>query len=96
MEKLTYISQLRPGDRFTHIDADGFNEYEFLCVHPHNPAYILAIDGLTQNAPKLYINNIVKENSGYYVGKFDSEFVTKKRIEFLKERVKHIENCLED
>lgn len=96
MEKLTDITQLKPGDRFTHIDADGFNEYEFLCVHPHNPAYILAISGLTQDAPKLYINNIVKENSGYYVGKYDSEFVTKKRIECLKERIKHLENRLED
>lgn len=94
MEKLTDINQLKRGDRFTHINADGFNEYEFLCIHPHNPAYILAIDGLTQNAPKLYINDIVKENSNYYVGKFDSEFVTKKRIEILKERISRLENRL--
>lgn len=94
MEKLTDISQLKQGDRFTHIDADGFNEYEFLCVHPHNPAYILAIDGLTQNAPKFYINNIVKENSNYYVGTYDSAFVTKKRIELLKERISRLENRL--
>lgn len=92
MEKLTDISQLKQGDRFTHIDADGFNEYEFLCIHPHNPAYILAIDGLTKDAPKLYIKNIVKENSGYYFGTFDSAFVTKKRIEFLKERISRLEN----
>jgi hypothetical protein len=94
MEKLTDISQLKQGDRFTHIGADGFNEYEFLCIHPHNPAYILAIDGLTQNAPKLYINDILEYNSGYYVGKFDSEFVTKKRIEMLKERISRLENRL--
>lgn len=92
MEKLTDINQLKRGDRFTHINADGFTEYEFLCIHPHNPAYILAIDGLTQDAPKLYINDIVKENSGYYVGKYDSEFVTKKRIELLKERISRLEN----
>lgn len=94
MEKLTDITQLKQGDKFTHIDADGFNEYEFLCVHPHNPSYILAINGLTQDAPKLYVNDILKCNSGYYVGKFDSEFVTKKRIEILKERINHLESRL--
>ena len=94
MEKLTDINQLKRGDRFAHINADGFNEYEFLCIHPHNPEYIIAIDELTQNAPILYINNIVKENSNYYVGKFDSVFVTKKRIELLKERISRLENRL--
>ena len=94
MEKLTNISQLKQGDRFTHIDADGFNEYEFLCIHPHNPAYILAIDGLTQDAPKLYIKDIVKDNSGYYFGTFDSHFVNRKHIDFLKERISHLENRL--
>lgn len=94
MEKLTDISQLKQGDRFTRIDADGFNEYEFLCVHPHNPAYILAIDEVTQDAPKLYINNIVKENSNYYVGTFDCDFVNRKRIGFLKERISHLESRL--
>lgn len=94
MEKLTDITQLKQGDRFTHIDADGFKEYEFLCIHPHNPAYILAIDGLTQDAPKLYVYEILKYNSGYYVGRFDHEFVTKKRIELLKERISRLENRL--
>lgn len=94
MEKLTDISQLKQGDSFIHIDADGFNEYEFLCIHPHNPEYILAIDEWTQNAPKLYIKNIVKENSGYYFGTYDSNFVTRKRIDFLKERISHLENRL--
>lgn len=94
MEKLTSISQLKQGDRFTHIDANGFKEYEFLCIHPHNPSYILAIDGLTQDAPKLYIYEILKYNSGYYVGTYDHEFVTKKRIELLKERISRLENRL--
>ena len=94
MEKLTDISQLKQGYRFTHIDADGINEYEFLCIHPHNPAYILAIDGLTQNAPKLYIKDIVKEDSGYYFGTFDSDFVNRKHIDFLKERISRLENRL--
>lgn len=91
MEKLTDINQLKPGDKFTYIDAYSFKEYEFLCVHPHNQKYILAIDGFTKDAPKLYINDIVKENSGYYLGAFDREFVTQTRIELLKQHIQHLE-----
>lgn len=88
MERIKSINQLKKGDKFYLIDGSSevvTKWYEFLCIHPHNPSYILAIDRLTQDAPKLYINDIL--GGPYYMGDFDASFVKRERLKKLQQEV---------
>lgn len=94
MEKITSKEQLTPGTDFYHIYADQLTCYRVLCVHPDNPAYILAIEGLTKDAPKLYIPNLL--NGDYYLGPYDSSFVEEKRLEYYQRRANRAMERIEE
>ena len=46
MERLTNIEQLKKGVKFYIISGEEIHSYEYLCVHPYNESYILAIASL--------------------------------------------------
>lgn len=94
MEKITSREQLKPGIDFYHIDGDELTCYKMLCDHPDNPAYILAIEGLTKNAPKLYVPNLL--NGDYYLGPFDSQFIEEKQLEYYQGRVSRTMERIEE
>lgn len=90
MEKLTNINQLRKGTKFTIMYDDKCTNYEFLCIHPHNSKYILAIESLSQEGKMLYIKNLLGETTiqgDVYVGDFDSLFINQKRLEYHQKEV---------
>jgi hypothetical protein len=94
MEKITSREQLTPGTEFYHICADQLTCYRMLCVHPDNSAYILAIEGLTKDAPKLYIPNLL--NGDYYLGPYDSSFVEEKHLEYYQRCVSRATERIEE
>lgn len=93
MERLTNISeQLKSGDKFYLIDGENFHQYEYLCVHPHNRNYILALDYITQDAKKLYINKLLEEK--YYVGEYDNAFIKREELKYHQKEVTRLSNEL--
>lgn len=53
------MEQLKPGTDI-HIFQNGeIRTYTFLCIHPKNERYLLALNHLTQDADKLYIPYIL-------------------------------------
>jgi hypothetical protein len=94
MEKITSREQLKPGVTFFLIEDDKVTGYEVVGDHPHNPAYILAIEALTQNAPKLYVPNLI--SGEYYLGPYDSLFVQEKELEYYKRLAACAEKRIED
>ena len=86
--KLTDISDLTVGTKFHIVEGDNIETYEFLCVHPHNERYVLAINNTTQDAPKLYIPTLL--NSEVYVGEYDNNFFCNLRIEYLKKQIDNV------
>lgn len=98
MEKLTNIEQLKKGVKFHIIRGEEVLSYEYLCVHPNNESYILAIDGISKDAKKMYTKSLLKETE-VYVGEFDTLFFLNKEIEYhnkminlLKKREENIKN----
>lgn len=94
MEKITDINQLKKGEQIVEINEDKFKCYEFLCIHPHNSAYILAIESASQDAKKIYIKDLIEKE--YYFGKFEKDFVLVKCLWQARKRVKDLENQLEE
>lgn len=94
MEKITSREQLKPGTSFFLIENDTVTGYEVVGDHPHNPAYILALDTLTQDAPKLYIPKIL--NGNYYLGPYDSLFVREKELEYYQRCAANIQAHIEE
>lgn len=92
MERLVDVKVLKPGDKFCYINGEECIEYEYLCVHPHNPAYIIAINSLTQNGDKLYSRNLLEKP--YYLGAFDRDFVLREELKYHQDRVTSISNLL--
>lgn len=91
--RLTNIKQLTNGVSFHRITTDGqVISYDFLCIHPHNKNYIIAINRLTANGDKIYTPNLFKEE--YWVGEYDSNFFTKKRIEYHERMIKSLKQML--
>ena len=94
MERITSAEQLKPGTQFFYIQNDECEGYEVVCLHPHNPAYILAINSTTQDAPKLYIPKILSGN--YYLGPYDSVFVRQQHLEYYKREVEREQRLIND
>ena len=92
MERLVDVKVLKPGDKFCYINGEECIEYEYLCVHPHNSAYIIAINSLTQNGDKLYSRNLLEKP--YYLGAFDRDFVLREELKYHQDRVTSISNLL--
>lgn len=94
MEKITSKEQLKPGIDFYHICGDQVTCYKMLCVHPNNPDYILAVEGLTKDAPKLYIPYLFDRD--YYLGPYDSLFIQEKRLEYYQRCVNRTAERIEE
>lgn len=88
MERLSDIGQLKKGVEIHIIDGDAVINYEYLCVHPHNESYILAIESCSQDARKLYIKSLLDKE--VYVGDYDSAFFINKEIEYYERMIKCI------
>lgn len=94
MEKLTTIDQLKRGTRFMVFRDGECTHYEFLCYHPHNSNYIIAIESCSQEGRKLYIPNLLGETEAIshpqvYVGEYDSIFVCGLQYEYHKRKAEH-------
>lgn len=100
MEKFTDINQLKPGTQFIVIDGDEVTFYEFLCVHPKHPKYILALESCSQDGKKLYVPELLNQPPFErpfrcaYVGEWDDEFVINKQIEFHNRSIAKLEERL--
>lgn len=93
--RLTDIEQLTDGVSFHNTTTDGqVISYNFLCIHPHNKNYIIAINRLTANGDKIYIPNLFIDE--YWVGEYDSDFFTKKRIEYYESMIKFLKRTLKE
>lgn len=78
MEKLTSINQLKVGEKFYVVSDGKVLGYKFLCVHPENCKYILALDDIEKEGKKLYIPNLIGETVSHpevYIGEYDSVFM---------------------
>lgn len=85
MEKLIDIKQLSKGVKFHVIYAEKVISYKFLCVHPDNEQYIIAINNLTKNGDKIYIAELLQTDC--WVGDFDAIFFLEKEIEYHKKQI---------
>lgn len=91
--RLTDIKQLTKGVSFHRTTTDGqVISYDFLCIHPHNENYIIAINRLNANGDKIYIPNLFDQE--YWVGDYNSNFFTKKRIEYHERMIKLLKEML--
>lgn len=98
MEKLRTIEQFKSCKNFVIIDGENVTMYEFLCVHPHNENYILALEKSSMEGKKLFIPNLLGQTSFHnevYVGDYDSMFLTSRILEWHKRRVAYWEHRLE-
>lgn len=94
MEKIKNINQLKPGTHFFIVRGDEITGYEYLCVHPHNETYILALNSFTQEGEKHYIPQLLKGE--VYVGNYDTKFFTELRIKYYKREIERLEQRLKD
>lgn len=89
MKRLLKIEQLKKGMQFHVIKGDNVLSYAYLCIHPHNSNYILAIESISQNAIKLYIKTLTDVEE-VYIGNYDMKFFINKKIEIYEERLKSL------
>lgn len=94
LTKLTDISELTVGTEFHIVEGDKVETYEFLCIHPHNDKYVLAIKNITQDASKLYIPTLL--NSEVYVGRYNDNFFCNLRMEYLKKEIDDLRKQMEE
>lgn len=90
MEKLKTIEQFQSCKSFVVIDGERVTAYEFLCIHPHNKNYILALEKCSMEGKKLYIPNLLGVTTSHgevYVGEYDSMFIASRMLEWHKEQV---------
>ena len=90
MERLTKIEQLKKGVQFHIVDGDNILNYEYLCIHPHNGNYILAIDDTSQDAKKLYTKHLIERE--VYIGDFDVSFFRNIEIQYHERMIECIKN----
>ena len=86
MKQLTKddIDSMKSGDKFVYVDWQGFREYEYVQAHPHNENLLICLNLNTQEPVCLNIPRMVQETGFYFLGAYDSQKVTKLRIEKLK------------
>lgn len=77
MKQLTRydVDSMKPGDKFVYVDWQGYREYEYVQVHPHNENYLICLNLSTQVPVWLYIPSMVRENGFYFLGAYDSQKV---------------------
>lgn len=76
MEKLKDIEQLKTEKRFIIITGETAMQYDYICIHPYNDEYLIAID-MFGKPVRLYIPNLLKDSTSQsiYVGDWDEEFI---------------------
>ena len=92
MERITNINELKKGDKFLYCHNDTTIGYTFLCEHPDNENYIIAINSRTKEGDKLYKPNVLSQP--YYIGGYDPKFVLEQRLKYYKECVADTEEML--
>lgn len=101
MERLIDINQLSKGTKFSVIEGDKVTSYEFVCIHPHNDKYIIALEGLSQKAERLYIPYICGTTALYpfpitLVGEYESKDIAKYLIAYYKRKIEEWSIFLKD
>lgn len=86
MERLERIEQLKKGIKFHVMNRDIITSYEFLCIHPHNESYILAIESMSQDAKKMHIKSLM-EYAEVYIGDYEVSFFREKEIEYYERMI---------
>lgn len=94
MVVLKEISQLTKGCGVTFIKDNNFHFYEFLMVHPKRETYYLFIDNWTQNVVRIHVNELL--NGNYYIGKYDTNFVNEKMIEYHERMIIFHKNIIKE
>lgn len=91
-EKITDITQLKPGDKIMSIGVTS-EILEFLCIHPHNKNYSLFLNSNMDGTKKFYNDKL--RNGNYYRYSDKCEILAlKATINWYKEQVKFMENLL--
>ena len=101
MKKLTEIKQLSQGTKFSVIKGDKVTNYEFVCMHPNNNKYIIALDVFSQKVETLHIPYICGTSALYpspitLVGKYESKDIAKYLIEYYKRKLEEWSVFLKD
>ena len=65
MEKITKIEQLKAGDKIWTINrfTGDVDIMEFVCIHPHNPAYSIFLNENYDGMPKFYNQRLTESNN---------------------------------
>lgn len=94
MKQITNISELTPGTPIAQLRGDTCVFWEYLCVHPKNPGYVLLIEGTTQNATKQYIPNLL--NSREWQIDYTFEEILEKQRDWYLDQVDKLNERIEN
>lgn len=99
MEKFTNINQLMSGKKFYVLSEGKVILYKFLCIHPENDKYILALDDIEKEGKKLFIPNLLGETISHpevYVGEYDSAFILQRKADYHRKKAERYEKRIEE
>lgn len=90
MEKLKDIEQLKTEKRFIIITGETAMQYDYICIHPYNDEYLIAID-MFGKPVRLFIPNLLKDSTSQsvYAGDWDEEFIVHCYEKDARERAAH-------
>lgn len=94
MERFTDRKQLFGGCSILLIERGEVTYYEYIMPHPKNRRYILALKRDTQNVSVLKLDDMKQKN--YFVGFANWRFINETIAEQLRERLKEVEEFLND
>ena len=94
MERFIDRKQLFGGCSIVLIYRGEVTFYEYIMPHPKSRRYILALNRNTQDASVLNISDMKERN--YFVGFADWRFINETIAEQLRERLKEVEEFLND
>lgn len=92
LEKVTDITQLKPGDKIISIGVTS-EILEFLCIHPHNNNYSLFLNSDLDGTKKFYNDKLRNGNYYKYSDKWEV-LAMKETINWYKEQVNFMEKLL--
>lgn len=88
---------MKDGVLFYIVKAGEVTKYRFLCEHPDNSKYILALNGWTGDANKMYLLDLKAdiEEKCVYTGVYDTAFFNYLDIKYHKYCIKGCEHFIE-
>jgi len=95
---VTNVNELtKDGVLFYIVKAGEVTKYRFLCEHPDNSKYILALNGWTGDANKMYLPDLMADidEKCVYIGVYDTAFFNYLDIKYHKYRIKGCEHFIE-